>query len=153
MIRSVLIGAIAGMRSLTPLAAVSIAAARGRLPRDNGAPALLGTPLAAAGTTALALAELGGDKMRSAPDRIVLAGLGARLASAAIAGAALAPRRQRYLAGALAAVTAIATSYSTWFLRIRAMERWGQTRTGLVEDAVTAAAAYTIVTGSARQDH
>ena len=54
MIRSFLIGLVAGARALTPLATVSDAARRGALPRDNGAPSWLGHPLVAAGLTALA---------------------------------------------------------------------------------------------------
>lgn len=37
LIHSILMGAVAGMRSMTPLAAVANAARTGTLPRDNGA--------------------------------------------------------------------------------------------------------------------
>lgn len=145
MIRSVLIGLVAGMRAMTPLAAVSEAARRGTLPSDNGALPLLGHPLAAAGTKALAAGELWGDKLASAPDRIVPAGLAARLVTAGIAGAALAPRRQALLGAALGAGAATAAAYLTFGLRMWAMRRWGQTATGLVEDAVALGATRTIV--------
>lgn len=44
LIHSILMGAVAGMRSMTPLAAVANAARTGKLPADNGAPALLANP-------------------------------------------------------------------------------------------------------------
>ena len=148
MIRSLLIGAVAGARSMTPLAAVSVAARQGRLPDDNGAPDLLAHPVVVAGTLAIAAGELAGDKMRSAPDRIVAPGLAARLVTGAVAGAALAPRRQLYAAGVLGAAAAVAASYVTFDLRMRALRRFGQTRSGLVEDALVAGAAWWIVSGA-----
>ena len=147
MIRSFLIGLVAGSRSLTPLATVSDAARRGALPRDNGAPSWLGHPLVAAGTKALAAGELWGDKLKSAPDRIVLAGIAARLVTGGIAGAALAPRR-RALAGALLGATAaVGAAYLTFDIRMRALRRFGQTPTGLVEDALTVGAAQLVLKG------
>ena len=145
MLYSALIGLVAGARSLTPLAAVSIAANRGRLPEDSGAPPFLGHPLVTAGATALAAAELGGDKMKSAPDRIVPAGMLARVATAGIAGAALARRDRRWAGAAVAVAAASLSAYVTWTARIRAMERWGQTPTGLIEDALTGGAAALVV--------
>ena len=48
LIHSILMGAVAGMRSMTPLAAVTNAARSGNLPADNGAPRLLANKLASA---------------------------------------------------------------------------------------------------------
>ena len=79
MLSSILIGLSTGARALTPLATVSDAARRGGLPKDNGAPAWLGSSLAVVGIMLLAGGELWGDKLRSAPDRIVPAGIIARL--------------------------------------------------------------------------
>jgi uncharacterized membrane protein len=141
MIHSFLIGLTAGARSLTPLAVVSEAARRGALPADSGAPSWLGHPLVAAGSKALAAGELFGDKMKSAPDRIVPAGLIARVVCAGIAGAALAPRRHAMAGAVLAAGAAVGAAYLTFNARIRAMRRFGQTPTGLVEDALTVGAA------------
>ena len=95
MLGSVLIGLPAGARALTPLAAVSDAARRGVLPKDNGAPAWLGSPFVELGLVTLAAGELWGDKLRSAPDRIVPAGVAARVVSAGPAsGPCSAPRRR-----------------------------------------------------------
>ncbi|PZQ55979.1 MAG: DUF4126 domain-containing protein [Phenylobacterium zucineum] len=145
MIRSILIGLVAGMRAMTPLAAVSRAARHGKLPADSGAPALLRNPLVAAGIQALAAGELWGDKLKSAPDRIVPAGIAARLVTGGWAGAALAPRRQALLGAALGAGAAVAAGYLTFGARMRAMRRYGQTQTGLVEDALTVGATQMIV--------
>ena len=148
MIRSFLIGLAAGARSMTPLAAVSDAAKSGALPRDNGAPSWLGHPLVASATKLLAAGELAGDKMKSAPDRIVPAGLAARAVTAGIAGAALAPRDKRYAGALLGATAAIAASYVTFHLRMKALRRYGQTPTGVVEDALTVAATKAVLLGA-----
>lgn len=136
MLRSFLIGLVAGQRGITPLAAIAIATKRReigvRLPFQK----LFRNPLFTAGATAFAAAEMAGDKMKSAPDRVVPIGLAVRSVTAAYAGAALAPRDQRAAGAALAVVTALASSYVGWRLRCAAMERYGQTKTGLVEDAI-----------------
>ncbi len=148
MIRSLLIGLIAGARSMTPLAAVSEAARAGRLPADNGAPSWLGHPLVAAGSKLLAAGELWGDKWKSAPDRIVPAGLAARLVTAGIAGAALAPRKQAVTGAVVAATAAVVASYITWDLRMRALRTYGQASSGLVEDVLVVAATEMIIEGA-----
>jgi uncharacterized membrane protein len=140
MFRSFLLGAIAGSRSMTPLAAVSEAAHAQRLPANNGAPAFLGSSIVAAATKALAVGELSGDKMASVPDRIVAPGMAARILSGAIAGASVAPRNQRVLAGLLGVAGAIGAAYVTYDMRRRAIKRYGQKRTGLVEDALALSA-------------
>ena len=152
LIHAILMGAVAGMRAMTPLAAVANAARSGTLPRDNGAPRLLANPLASAGMLALAGGELIGDKMKTAPDRIVPAGMVARVATGMIAGAALAPRRQRGPAALLGAGVAVGAAYLTFDLRMRALRRYGQTPTGAVEDAIAVAAAALIAQDAARRD-
>ncbi len=151
MFRSILIGLIAGMRSMTPLAAVSAAVARGRLPRDHGAPTLLGHPLVMAGTAAVAAGELVGDKLPSAPDRIIAPGIAARLVTGAVAGAALAPRRRRELAALAGAAAAVVAAYVTFDLRMRALRRYGQRRTGLIEDALVLGATAWVMNAAANE--
>lgn len=141
MLRSLLIGLSAGSRSMTPLAAVSEAASGGHLRRDSSAPPWLGRPWFATGAKVLAAGELWGDKLPSAPDRIALAGVLARVVTGGLAGAALAPRRQWMIGGAIGAGAAVAAAYVTFHLRMRAMRRFGQTSTGLVEDALRVGAA------------
>jgi len=144
MLASFLIGLVGGQRALTPLASVSIAAARGELPAGNGAPALLGHPVVAAGALAFAIAEMAGDKQKTAPDRIVPIGLAARFLTSAIAGSALVPHRQRLLGAGVAGITAMIASYPGWRLRMASMGSFGQTPTGFVEDAAVIAAAAAI---------
>ncbi|MDP5278175.1 DUF4126 domain-containing protein [Sphingomonas sp. DG1-23] len=144
MIRSILMGIVAGSRSMTPLAMVANAARTGELPADNGAARLLAHPLVSLGATALATYELVGDKQKSAPDRIIPPAVVIRSLNAAFAGMALAPRNQRFAAAALAGATAVIASYASFALRMRAMRKHGQASTGFVEDALvlsTAAAA------------
>src|ERR1700754_2661278 len=94
---SALIGAVASARSMTPMAALAAARLAGR--RTPGRLVLLDHPLFKAGALAMGVGELLGDKMKSAPDRTVALGLLARVMSAAIAGAALAPRGREKAGG------------------------------------------------------
>ncbi len=149
MLSSFLMGLVGGQRAMTPLAAVSIAAARGELPADNGAPKILTHPLVAGGALALAVGEMAGDKQKTAPNRIVPIGLAARFVTSAIAGAALAPRRSRWLGAGLGGVTAVVASYPGWRARVAAMRRYGQTPSGFVEDAAVLAGATAIVRSAA----
>ena len=128
---------------MTPMAALAAAHLAGR--ETPGRLRLLGHPLFTAGALFMGVGELLGDKMKSAPDRTVPLGLLARVMSAGIAGAALAPRgRER--AGALAAVvTAGPLAYVTLAARKKAMHRMGQTRSGLIEDVLIVAAGTAVV--------
>jgi uncharacterized membrane protein len=144
MLASFLMGLVGGQRAMTPLATVAIAAARGELPADNGAPKLLAHPVVAAGALALAIGEMAGDKQKTAPNRIVPIGLAARFVTSAIAGASLASRRQRWLGAAVGGVTAVVASYPGWRARMAVMSRYGQTPTGFVEDAAVVAGAAAI---------
>ena len=140
---SALIGAVASARSMTPMAALAGAHLAHR--ETPGRLRLLTHPLFTAGALFMGVGELFGDKMKSAPDRTVPLGLLARVMSAGIAGAALAPRgRER--AGALAAVlTAGPLAYVTLAARKKAMLRMGQTRSGLIEDVLIVAAGTAVV--------
>lgn len=140
MIHSLLIGLVGGMRSMSPLAAVSLAASQNRLPEDDGVTRLLGHPAVVAGTAALAAGEMAGDKWRDAPDRIVPAGIATRLVTGAITGAALAPRRERALGAAVGVAGALVSAYVTFNMRIRSMQRHGQVPTGFIEDAIVVTA-------------
>jgi len=149
MLASFLIGLVGGQRAMTPLAAVAIAAARDELPVDNGAPRLLANPVVAAGALALAIGEMAGDKQKTAPDRVVAIGLAARFVTSAIAGAALVPRRQRWLGAAVGGVTAVVASYPGWRARMAAIPGYGQTPTGFIEDAAVLGGAVAIVRSQA----
>ncbi len=143
LIPSALIGAVASARSMTPMAA--LAAARLAGGRTPGRLVLLDHPLFKYGALAMGLGELFGDKMKSAPDRTVPLGLIARVMSAGIAGAALAPRG-REQAGALVAIgAAVPLAYLTLSARKKAMAEVGQTPSGLIEDALVVAAGIAVV--------
>jgi uncharacterized membrane protein len=136
MLRSFLIGVVAGQRGITPLAVIATATRREKIPAELPLQKLMMNPLIAAGTAVFAAAEMAGDKMQSAPDRTVPIGLAVRTITAAYAGAALAPRDRRALGAAVAVGAALASSYVGLAARKWGMKRFGQTATGFVEDAV-----------------
>jgi uncharacterized membrane protein len=100
----------------------------------------------------MGVGELFGDKMKTAPDRTVFLGLLARVMSAGIAGAALAPKGREPAGAAAAVATAVPLAYLTLAGRKKAMARIGQTRSGLIEDALIVAAGAAIVALSTRPE-
>ena len=140
---SALIGAVASARSMTPMASLAAARLAGR--RTRGRLWLLDCPVFRFGALVMGAAELFGDKMKSAPDRTVLPGMVARVASAAIAGAALAPRGRARAGAAVALGAAVPLAYLTLMGRERAMAHLGQTRSGLLEDLLAVAVGASIV--------
>ncbi|MES2531462.1 MAG: hypothetical protein V4636_10540 [Pseudomonadota bacterium] len=140
---SALIGAVASARSMTPMASIAAARVLGR--RTPGHLVLLDRPVFKFGALAMGAGELFGDKMKTAPDRTVFLGLLARVMSAGIAGAALAPRGSEQAGAAAAVATSVPLAYLTLAGRKRAMARIGQTRSGLIEDALIVAAGVAIV--------
>ncbi|MDQ2987619.1 MAG: hypothetical protein M3R60_00785 [Pseudomonadota bacterium] len=150
LIPSALIGAVASARSMTPMATIAMARMAGR--HTTGELILLDRPLFKAGALAMGIGELFGDKMKTAPDRTIFLGLLARVMSAGIAGAALAPRGRAPAGAAVAVATAVPLAYLTLAGRKRAMASIGQTRSGLIEDALIVAAGAAIVTLATRRD-
>lgn len=140
---SALIGAVASARSMTPMA--TLAAARMVDRHTSGELLLLDRPIFKYGAMAMGVGELIGDKMKTAPDRTVFLGMLARVMSAGIAGAALAPRGREPSGAAVAVATAVPLAYLTLSARKQAMSKIGQTRSGLIEDALIVAAATTII--------
>jgi uncharacterized membrane protein len=136
MIRSILMGLVAGMRSMMPIAVVSWAAGRNSRSSHTGLPSILSSPGVSKVTLALAAAELLDDKMRSAPDRTIAPGSFARVVTGAIAGAAAAPSRDRRLDAVRGATVAVGTAYLTLALRKQAIHKGRAASTGLIEDAV-----------------
>ncbi|MFG6416119.1 hypothetical protein ACG02S_19665 [Roseateles sp. DC23W] len=150
LLSSMLIGAVASARSMTPMATLAAARLIGR--RTPGQLVLLDRPLFKFGALAMGAGELAGDKMKTAPDRTVFLGLLARVMSAGIAGAALAPKGHERAGAAVAVGTAVPLAYATLAARKRAMSRIGQTRSGLIEDVFIVAAGIAIVALSTRAD-
>lgn len=143
LLSSILIGAVASARSMTPMATIAAARLAGR--RTPGELFLLDRPIFKFGALAMGAGELYGDKMKTAPDRTVALGLIARVASAGIAGAALAPKGREGAGAAVAVATAVPMAYLTLAGRKQGMARLGQTRSGLIEDALIVAAGIAIV--------
>jgi uncharacterized membrane protein len=143
LLSSALIGAVASVRSMTPMATLATARFVGR--RTPGRLVLLDHPLLRFGALAMGVGELFGDKIRAAPDRTVFLGMLARVMSAGIAGAALAPRGRERDGAAVAVATVAPLAYLTLAGRKWAMARVGQTVSGLVEDALAVAAGLAIV--------
>ncbi len=128
---------------MTPMAAIAMARLAGR--HTPGHLVLLDHPLFRYGALAMGVGELAGDKMKSAPDRTVFLGLLARIMSAGIAGAALAPSGRERAGAAVAISSAVPLAYFTLAGRKRAMAEVGQTRSGLVEDALVVATGAAVV--------
>ncbi len=149
LLSSALIGAVASARSMTPMATIAAARLAGR--RTPGELVLLDRPVIKFGALAMGAGELLGDKMKTAPDRTVFLGLLARVMSAGIAGAALAPRGREQSGAAVAVATAVPLAYVTLAGRKWAMARIGQTRSGLIEDALIVAAGAAIVALATRR--
>lgn len=145
---SVLIGAVASARSMTPMATLAAARLAGR--HTPGRLLLVDHPVVRVGALAMGAGELLGDKMKTAPDRTVFLGLLARVMSAAIAGAALAPQGRERTGAVLAIATAVPLAYLTLAGRKRAMARIGQTHSGLIEDAFIVAAGVAVVAMATR---
>ncbi|WP_177335589.1 hypothetical protein [Klebsiella quasipneumoniae] len=122
---------------MTPMAAIAAALLTGR--DTSGKLLLLDRPLFKYGALAMGVGELFGEKMKSAPDRTVFLGLSARVASAGIAGAALAPRVEEKTGAAIAVSAAVPLAYVTFATRKNAMAGMGQTRSGLIEDTLIVA--------------
>jgi uncharacterized membrane protein len=140
---SALIGAVASARSMTPMAAIASARLAGG--HTPGRLFLLDRPLFRFGALAMGVGELFGDKMKSAPDRTVPLGLLARVLSAGIAGAALAPKGRERTGAAISVGVAVPLAYLTLAGRKRAMDEVGQTRSGMFEDALIVASGLAVV--------
>jgi uncharacterized membrane protein len=130
------------------MAALTAARLAGR--RTPGRLVLLDHPLFRFGALFMGAGELAGDKMKSAPDRTVFLGLLARVLSAGIAGSALAPKGRERLGAGVAVAVAVPLAHLTLAGRRRAMRRMGQTRSGLIEDALIVAAGAAIVAWAVR---
>src|SRR6185312_6471544 len=104
-----LIGVVAGLRALTPVAAVSWAARLGRLHLENTWPAFLGYAATPYIISLLAIFELVNDKLPKTPSRKTPPQFIARIITGALSGAALGAAGQAMIGGLLlGAVGAVA---------------------------------------------
>jgi uncharacterized membrane protein len=135
------LGAFTGLRSMAAPAAMSRAAAAGRLGPLEGTPfEALGSSGAARVLTVLEVGELLGDKLPLAPSRTSPLPVLGRAAFGALVGATLciSEGRRASVGGALGAVGAVAFAYAGERLRMLIGEQLGvpDLAVALVEDAV-----------------
>ena len=145
---SVLIGIIAGLRSMTAPAAVSWAARAGWLKLGSTGLAFLGSPITPWILTALALGELVADKLPTTPSRKAPLGFAARIVTGAFSGAAIGAAGGVLLTGAIGgAIGAVIGTLGGHAARARLAAAIGRDRpAALIEDAVAIGGALLIMT-------
>ena len=143
--RALLIGICAGLRALTPLAAISLGAYLGWLDFTGAWYSFLGSLPAVIILVILAAVELVGDQLPSTPSRKVPMQFGARLVMGAIAGALLLPGN--WIVGlVIGAVGAVLGTLGGAEVRAMLAKAFGRDLpAGLIEDAVAVIAALLIV--------
>lgn len=144
---ALLIGIVAGLRALTPLAVISWAARFGWLQLHDTWLAFLGFAVTAYITTALALGELVTDKLPRTPSRKVPMQFGARIVVGALCGAALGTEAGAMLGGLFAgAVGAVVGTLGGAALRAQLARLFGKDLpAALLEDVVAIGGALLIV--------
>ena len=147
-LRAAGLGAIAGLRSMAAPAALSRAAAAGRVGGLRDTPfAVLSSSKVSALLTLLEVGELIGDKLPMTPSRTSLPPLLGRAASGAVVGGALSTsERHRTVPGAaFGAAAAVVAAYAGERLRALASEKTG------LPDPVVALAEDTVALVGARR--
>jgi uncharacterized membrane protein len=140
-------GIVAGMRAVTPPAAVSWAARLGRLDLQGTWLAFLGYAWTPWILTLLAAGELVTDQLPTTPSRKVPVQFGARLVMGGICGAAIGAGAGSMLLGAVAGIFgAVVGTLGGSVFRARLAAAFGSDRpAALVEDAVAIVSAVAIV--------
>ena len=135
---AVIIGVVAGLRTMTGPAAVAWAAHLGWLHLEGTWAAFLGSAWSAWIFSVLACLEYVADQLPSTPSRTVPMQFGARLASGALCGAALGTAGGSWLGGLVAGVLgAVVGTYGGAAMRGRLAKAFGGDRpAGLLEDVV-----------------
>jgi uncharacterized membrane protein len=141
MLFCLLIGIAAGLRAMTPLAAVSWAARIGRVPLAGSWLAFLGYAWTPWIVSLLAVAELVTDQLPSTPSRTVPQQFSTRILIGAVAGAALAVPSGRWVFGAaLGVVGAVIGTLGGAAARARLAAAFGRDLpAALIEDVVAVA--------------
>jgi uncharacterized membrane protein len=144
---ALLIGIVAGLRTMTAPTAISWAAWSGWLPLDNSWLAFLGYAWTPWIFTLLALAEFVVDQLPSTPSRTAPMPFSARLISGAICGAAIGSPRGVVVGGLLAStVGTVVGSFGGHAFRLRLAAAFRKDwPAALVEDAIAIAGAWLIV--------
>jgi uncharacterized membrane protein len=148
---SFLIGVVAGLRSMTPPAAVSWAARLGWLHLEGTPLAFLGFAVTPYILSILAIGELIADKLPKTPSRKAPGPFVARIVVGAFCGAAVAAPGQAIIAGAAAgALGGVAGTLGGYEFRSRLVKATGgrDFPIALLEDAIAIGAAFWIVSRS-----
>jgi uncharacterized membrane protein len=143
-----LIGVVAGLRSMTPLAAVSWAARWGWLHLENTPLAFLGLAATPYIFSLLAIAELINDKLPKTPSRKALGPFAFRIITGAFSGAAIGASSGALAGGLVAgAVGGVAGTLGGYEFRSRLVKATGgkDLPVALLEDAIAICAAFWIV--------
>jgi uncharacterized membrane protein len=142
------LGVVAGLRAMTPLAAVSWAAHWGWIHLENTPIAFLASTAAAWITTLLAIGELINDKMPKTPSRKAPPSFVVRILMGALCGAAIAWfGGEAVMGGVAGAVGAVVGTLGGYEFRMRLVKATGgkDLPIALLEDAIAVAAAFAIV--------
>jgi len=140
---AVVIGVVAGLRSLLAPAVVAWAIRLGALDVGGTWLAHLGRTWVVWVLTAFAIGELIADQLPTLPRRTLPAPFAARIASGALSGAAIGADRGRWVAGAVAgALGAVLGTLGGHAARARLAAAFGRDRpAALLEDAIAIAGA------------
>jgi uncharacterized membrane protein len=142
---AILIGVAAGLRAVTPIAAISWGAYLGWIDLSATPLAFLGNIIAVIIITLLAIAELVSDQLPNTPSRKVPVQFGTRIVLGALAGALLMP--SSWIIGAiLGAVGAVLGTLGGAEVRARLAKAFGRDLpAALVEDVVAVVLAFAVV--------
>jgi uncharacterized membrane protein len=145
---ALLIGVVAGLRALTPLAAVSWAARLGWLHLENTWLALLGFAATPYILSVLAIGELITDKLPKTPSRKQPPGFITRIVTGALCGAAVCAAGQSLVGGlAAGAIGAVLGTLGGYEFRSRLVKAIGgkDLPIALLEDVIAIGCAFLIV--------
>lgn len=143
---ALLLGVVAGLRALTPVAAVCWAAVLGRLTLSGTPLAVLDSTLAAGVATAAAAFEFVSDKLLKTPSRKVPVQFGARILMGGLAGAAVTAAYGMPIGAALGVVGSVAGTYGGAAARGALARAFGRDLpAALLEDLIAVTAAVAVV--------
>jgi len=143
---ALLIGIVAGLRSMTPLAAVSWAARLGWLHLENTWLAFLGFAATPYIVSLLAIGELINDKLPKTPSRKTPVPFAARIVVGALCGAALTARGKMIIGAVAGGIGAVAGTLGGYEFRKQLVAAIGgkDLPIALLENAVAIGAAFWI---------
>lgn len=144
---SLLIGIVAGLRTMTPIAVVSWAAHNGSIQLENTWLAILGFAYTPYVLSLFAIMELLTDKLPKTPSRKTLVPFTARVVSGALCGAALSAEGGAIASGLITgAIGGVIGTLAGYELRVRLAAAAGRDLTiALIEDAIAIGGAIAIV--------